>query len=160
MKEDLYRKNIIDFAITFINKPYIWDAKGPDEFDCSGFTKYIYKELFNIDIEKDGYGLGDTTKQLTSSIGITTKYKKDDSNKDKYLKNINVGDLLFFHRQSLEENYPTKTNRYPGHVGIYLGNNSFIHASKDAGKIIISPLNNNYLKQLVASKNIITPTIS
>lgn len=150
-----YRNNLIEYAYTFLNKPYIWGAKGPEEFDCSGFTKYIYQVLFNIDIEENGYGIGDTTKQMTSSIGTLTNYKEDDQNKEKYIDEINIGNLLFFHRQSLDENTPTPNNRYPGHVGIYIGNNKFIHASKDAGKIIISNLDDYWLKQLVASKDII-----
>lgn len=152
IKENFYRHNLIEYAYTFLDKPYIWDAKGPEEFDCSGFTKYLYQTLFNINIEKDGYGIGDTTKQMTSSIGTITKYKEE-LNKE---LNIKPGDLLFFHRQSLDEFIPTPTNRYPGHVGIYIGNNKFIHASKDAGKIIISNLDNYWTKILVASKDIIT----
>ena len=72
MKE-LYQKNILDFLTLQLNKPYIWGNIGPDSFDCSGLTKYIYKELFNIDIEENGYGIGDTTKQMTSSIGTLKK---------------------------------------------------------------------------------------
>lgn len=155
MKKELYQNNIIEYAYTFLNKPYVWGAKGKEEFDCSGFTKYIYQTLFNIDIEKDGYGVGDTTKQMTSPIGILKIYKENDININNYISNINKGDLLFFHRQSLEDNSPTPNNRYPGHVGIYIGNNKFIHASKDAGKIIISKLDNYWKSILVASKNII-----
>ena len=151
---NLYRNNIKEYAITFINKPYKWASNGPDEFDCSSFTRYIYKELFNINIEKDGYGIGDTTKQMTSSIGKLKIYKENDQNKN--INNINIGDILFFHRQSKKETTPTKKNRYPGHVGIYLGNNTFIHASSDAGKIIISNIDNYWIKILVASKDIIS----
>ena len=155
INNNFYKNNIVEYAKTFLEKKYTWGATGPEEFDCSSFTKYIYKELFNINIEKNGYGIGDTTKQMTSSIGTLTKYKENDPNKEKYLNKINIGDLLFFHRQSPNDNTPTPQNRYPGHVGIYIGNNKFIHASKDAGKIIISPLNNYWIKLLVASKNIL-----
>ena len=41
MKE-LYQKNILDFLTLQLNKPYIWGNIGPDSFDCSGLTKYIY----------------------------------------------------------------------------------------------------------------------
>ena len=57
MKE-LYQKNILDFLMLQRNKPYIWGNVGPDSFDCSGLTKYIYQELFNINIEENGYGIG------------------------------------------------------------------------------------------------------
>ena len=159
MKE-LYQKNISDFAQIHLNKPYVWGDTGPDTFDCSGFTYYIFKELFNLDINQSGYGIGDTTKQMTNNIGTLKQYKENDPHKKNYIKELEIGDLIFFHRQSLEENIPTPTNRYPGHVGIYLGEEQFIHASSDEGKIIISPLNEYWLNLLVASRNILAGIIS
>ena len=153
---DSYRKNIVDYAYTFLDKKYVWDSQGPEEFDCSGLTWYIFKELFNIDINKTGYGIGDTTKQMTSTIGNLKVYKEDDPNKNKYIDAINIGDLVFFHRQSLDEDKPTISNRYPGHVGIYIGNKKFIHASSNAGKIIISDFDDYWTKVLVASKDILS----
>lgn len=153
---DFFRQNVIEYACTFLDKKYVWDSKGPDEFDCSGFTWYVFHELFNVDINENGYGIGDTTKQMTSNIGNLKVYKEDDVNKLKYIKEINPGDLVFFHRQSMEDDSPTPTNRYPGHVGIYIGNNKFIHASSDDGKIIISDFDNYWVSVLVASKDIVS----
>lgn len=158
MKE-LYQKNIVELAMTKLNMPYVWGATGPDSFDCAGLTYYIYKELFNIDIEKSGYGAGSTTKQMTNNIGVLKKYKEDDTKKKEYIKELNIGDLLFFHRQSLEDNGPTPNNRYPGHVGIYIGNNMFIHSSSDEEKVIISPLDDYWLKVLVGSRDILSSII-
>ena len=153
--KDLYRNNVIELALTKLGKLYVWDTKGDEEFDCSGFTYYLYKELFNIDINESGYGVGDTTKQMTNNIGNLKQYNEDDPNKKKYIEEINIGDLVFFHRQSLDEFIPTPNNRYPGHVGIYLGDNKFIHASSDAGKIIISEFDDYWTKVLVASRDLI-----
>lgn len=153
--KDFYRNNVVELALTKLDKKYVWGAIGDEEFDCSGFTYYIYKELFNIDINETGYGVGDTTKQITNNIGSLKQYNEEDPNKSKYIEEINVADLVFFHRQSLDENIPTPSNRYPGHVGIYLGNNKFIHASGDAGKIIISEFDDYWTKVLVASRDII-----
>ncbi len=158
MKE-LYQKNIVDFLMLQLNKPYIWDSSGPDSFDCSGLTKYIYQELFNVDIEKDGYGSGDTTKQMTSSVGILKKYREDDLKKKAYVKELEVGDLVFFHRQSLNDSAPSPSNRYPGHVGIYLGNNQFIHAFSEDEKVVITSFDDYWLKVLVGSKNILQSII-
>ena len=157
--QEYYRNNLIELALLQLEKKYTWDTKGPEEFDCSGLTYFIYKEMFNIDINKDGYGVGDTTKQITNNIGFLKKYQENDSNKQEYIKYIKPGDLIFFHTQSLEENIPTPTNRYPGHVGIYLGNDQFIHASSKAGKIIISTLSDKWIKKLIASKDIISDII-
>ena len=157
--ENSYRENIIDFATMHLGNNYVWGAKGPDEFDESGFPFYIFKELFEIDIEQDGYGIGNTTKQMTNSIGNLTKYIEEDEHKIKYLEKIQAGDLLFFHTLSLNDNQPTASNQYPGHVGIYLGHQKFIHAYKEAGKIIISNLDNIWLKKLIASRDIISGII-
>ena len=155
-----YQNNLVEFALIQLDKKYIWGAQGPDEFDCSGLTYYLYKELFNIDINKDGYGIGDTTKQMTNNIGKLTKYKENDPQKLDYIKNINIGDLVFFHTQSIKDYTPTKTNRYPGHVGIYLGNNKFIHALESAGKVIISDITEEkWLNTLVATRNIINSIV-
>jgi len=153
--KDLYRNNVIELALTKLGKKYVWDAKGEEEFDCSGFTYYIYKELFSIDINESGYGVGDTTKQMTNNIGNLKQYSEDDPNKQKYIEELSVADLVFFHRQSLDEFAPTPKNRYPGHVGIYLGNNKFIHASSEEGKIVISEFNEYWSKVLVASRDLI-----
>lgn len=159
INKDLYRNNVVEYAYTFLNKKYVWGARGPDIFDCSGFTWYIYKMLFKINIEENGYGEGDTTKQMTSNVGLIKEYLESDPNKKEYIKDISPGDILFFHRQSLNETTPKPTNRYPGHVGIYIGNNKFIHASSDEEKIIISNLDEYWTNILVASKDIITDII-
>lgn len=159
MKE-YYRNNVIEFALIQLDKPYIWGGVGPDTFDCSGLTYYLYKELFNVDINETGFGVGDTTKQMTNNIGTLRKYPEIDENKEKYIKDINIGDLIFFHRQSLEENQPTPTNRYPGHVGIYLGDKKFIHASSEEEKVIISELDNYWISVMVASRDLISGILS
>lgn len=153
---DYFRKNIVEYALLFLNKKYTWGSIGPDEFDCSGFTYYVFKKLFDLDINNDGYGEGDTTKQMTSNIGILRIIPENKVNKDDDIKKIKLGDLLFFHRQSLEDNEPTIGNRYPGHVGIYLDDNKFIHASFDAKKIIISELDDYWKGVLVATKDIVS----
>lgn len=155
MKER-FRQNVIDLALIQLGKKYVWRAQGPDTFDCSGLTYYIFKELFGVDINKRGFGIGDTTKQMTNDIGILRKYQEDDVNKIKYLDDIEIGDLLFFHRQSLKENTPTPSNRYPGHVGIYLGDKKFVHASSEDGEVVVSDLNDYWIKVMVASRDIIS----
>ena len=89
---------------------------------------------------------------MTSKYGILTLY--DTNYKDISL--IKKGDILLLHRQSLNDNEPKKDNKYPGHCGIYLGNNKFIHASGTKKKILINTFNNKYwYNKLVASKNIV-----
>ena len=152
---DIFRGNLVEYALTFLNKKYTWGAKGPAEFDSAGFTWYVYKILFDVDIN-NGYGLDDTTKQMTSDIGILVKYVGDIQEKKKYIDNIKIGDLLFFHTKDLEDTGTLANNKYPGHVGIYIGDNRFIHASSDCEMVVISEIDDNLLKIMVASKDIIS----
>jgi len=155
MKEN-FRKNVVDFAMIQLEKRYVWDAKGPDEFDDSGFVSYIYQELFGMNLNYSGYGIDDTTKQMTNDIGVLRKYQENDPNKEKYLEDIELGDLVFFHVQDLKETSPSLHNHFPGHVGIYLGDKKFIHASSEDGKVVISVLGGDWLKILVASRDVIS----
>ncbi|MEG0799351.1 MAG: NlpC/P60 family protein [Clostridium sp.] len=46
---------IVSYAYQFIGKPYVFGATGPDEFDCSGFTSYVYKNTVGVDITRTTY---------------------------------------------------------------------------------------------------------
>ena len=56
----------------------------------------------------------------------------------------------------MNDNEPKETNKYPGHCGIYLGDNYFIHCSRTKGKVVINSLDKSdyWKKILVASKDI------
>ena len=102
---------IIDYAKQFVGVPYVWGGSTPNGFDCSGFTWYVFKK-FNINVPR--------TAQEYSGVG--TKISRD---------NLKPGDVLLFDRN----------NDYRlGHVGIYLGNDKFIHASSRRGKVVITTL--------------------
>ena len=77
--------------------------------------------------------------------------------KNKDLSLIKEGDIVFFHRQSLNDSNPTEFNKYPGHCGIYLGDYKFIHASRPKQKVIISDFTKNeyWINVLVGFKNIV-----
>ena len=87
--------------------------------DCSSFTQYVYR--------KNGILIGrDTQAQYTSKLG--TKVDKN---------NLAVGDLVFF-----KNTYNSNNTDGVSHVGIYTGNNNFIHLSSSGVKE--SSLNENY----------------
>ena len=105
---------VIRTAKGYLGVPYVWGGTSPSGFDCSGFTHYV---------------------MLKNEIAIprtaADQYKKGTSVSKSSLK---PGDFVFF------ETYKAGAS----HVGIYLGNDQFIHASTSAGKIIISNLSNSY----------------
>jgi len=104
-------EEIILTAQEFMGAKYVWAANGPDCFDCSGFTRYVYKEH------------GMTLPRYSGNqakIGIKINYDE-----------LQVGDLVFF---NTEKKYRKKVN----HVGIYMGNDKFIHASSAKKRVIIT----------------------
>ena len=152
---DELREKLIKLALLQHHKLYRHNEYGPDAFDCSGLVWFIYNELFSINLYELGIGLSATTKIMTSKYGSLALFKE---NEKKDLTIIRKADILFFHRQSLEENRPSENNRYPGHCGIYLGEHNFIHASRTKGSVIISNFDKNdyWMRVLVASKNILS----
>ena len=155
--ELLLREKIMKLALMQLNKKYIHGSHGPNEFDCAGFVWYVYNEIMNIDLYKGGYGKSTTTKIMTSIYGILREYEET---LDKDISLIKEGDILFFHRQSKKDNKPTEFNKYPGHCGIYLGDNSFIHCSRTKGLVLKKDFSSDYWKRiLVGSKDIITDYI-
>ncbi|MEA1879642.1 MAG: C40 family peptidase [Campylobacterota bacterium] len=109
--------SLVGIAKTKLGKRYVWGAIGPKTFDCSGFTSFVYK--------KTGINLPRTSRQQ-SKYG---KYVKR--------KNLQVGDLIFFDTSR-------RRKGIVNHVGIYMGNNKFIHASSAKKRVIISSLNKNF----------------
>ena len=81
-------------------------GSSPSGVDCSGFVKAVYKNIFKMDLPR-------TTK---AQVTLGRSVKKTD---------LQAGDLVFF-----------KPPSYPRHVGIYLSNSEFVHASKTKGVTI------------------------
>jgi peptidoglycan DL-endopeptidase LytF len=107
---------LINFAKKQLGKPYVFGASGPSSFDCSGFIHYVFKN--------NGYKISRTS---------TAAYW----NQVQRTSNPQPGDLVFFQ------------NTYkpgPSHMGIYLGNDQFIHASSSKG-VMISDVNSSYYKK-------------
>lgn len=101
--------NIIAYASNFLGRPYLWGGTGPDRFDCSGFTQYVYAHF--------GIHIGRTTY--------------DQINDGSYVNrgDLQPGDLVLF-----------GTSGDPHHVGIYVGNGTYIHSPQTGDVIKISSL--------------------
>ena len=106
---------IIKIAKAQLGKPYHYGGRKPETgFDCSGLINYSYK--------KAGVSVPRTTSQL---------YRASKRIKRNHLK---AGDLVFF-----------RINRHKiSHVGLYLGNNKFIHAPSSGKKVNIANLKDKY----------------
>ena len=67
---------IVSYAYNFIGTPYVYGATGPDTFDCSGFTSYVYANAAGINITRTTY----------SQMGVGTPVSYDE---------LQPGDLEF-----------------------------------------------------------------
>lgn len=152
--EILYREKLISLALSLRHLPYIHGEHEPDSFDCAGFVWYLYHEILAINLYEDGFGQSTSTKIMTSSYGTLTLFDEKSLQKD--LKIVFPGDILFFHRQSLQDFIPSAYNKYPGHCGIYIKEGRFIHCTKICSQVVISKLEKDSLwyQQLVAKKGI------
>lgn len=123
------KDSIVQNAKTHLGEKYVWGGTKPNAFDCSGYMKYLY--------EKEGIEIPRTAYQQ-SKVG---QYVERDE--------LEKGDLLFFLTDK-KRNIPIT------HVGLYLGNDKFIHAASKKKGIIISSLSKSkYNKIYVKAKRII-----
>jgi cell wall-associated NlpC family hydrolase len=72
---------VVNYAYKFLGKPYAYGATGPNAFDCSGLTQYVYNK-FGVDISRTTY----------TQVGEGTKVKRSD---------LRAGDLVFFNTEGL-----------------------------------------------------------
>lgn len=47
--------SIVDYAYQYLGTPYSYGATGPSSFDCSGFTSYVYRNVYGVDISRTTY---------------------------------------------------------------------------------------------------------
>lgn len=115
-------QQIAEYSKNFLGVPYVLGANGPNSFDCSGFTKYVYAH-FGISLPRTAYSQG----YWNSGTKISS------------ISELQIGDLVFFNT--------VNDNDLCDHAGIYLGNGQVIHASSGSTrKVIISSLSENYYK--------------
>ncbi len=119
---------VIAYAKQFIGVRYVYGGKSPSGFDCSGFVGYVFKKF--------GVSLNSSASSMYSNGVRVSK------------TTLRAGDLLFFDASS------RKSAGAIDHVGIYLGNNQFIHASTSKGKVLIQSLS-EYRGTYIGAKRVI-----
>ena len=109
---------VLNFASQQLGKPYVWGAQGPNSFDCSGLTYYVYKNAAGITLPR--------TSVEQSKYGTTVSKS-----------NLKAGDLIFFDTSGPNDGGVS-------HVGIYVGNGQMIHASSSQKKIVKVSVETSY----------------
>jgi cell wall-associated NlpC family hydrolase len=104
------------FALSLVGIGYRLGGDSPDRgLDCSGLIRYVFQQVTGVTLPR--------TAQELSRIGA--KVRADD---------LAPGDLVFFNTRRLAFS----------HVGIYLGNDRFIHAPSRGGEVGVATLSSNY----------------
>jgi cell wall-associated NlpC family hydrolase len=116
------RESLVKSARDFIGVPYLWGGVSAETgFDCSGLTMTVY-QLNGLDLPRHS----------------RTQY---DAGNTVDRKDLQKGDLVFF---------ATRGNGKISHVGVYIGDNQFIHAPSRGRNIRIDSLSTEYYAQRYA----------
>jgi cell wall-associated NlpC family hydrolase len=102
-------------ASSHLGAPYVWGGAASSGFDCSGFIYYLLKEYYGLTLPRMADG------QFNAGAVVERA-------------DIQAGDLVFF----------STYEPGPSHVGIYMGDGNFIHASSAARQVTITPLSRAY----------------
>ena len=105
---------LITSASKYMGVPYVWGGSTPAGFDCSGFTQYV--------MQQNGITIPRTAEEQYATGKPVDKSQ------------LKVGDLVFF----------TTYKAGASHVGFYMGNSKFIHASSAQKQVAISSLDEAY----------------
>ena len=107
---------IVACAKQYLGCRYVSGGSSPSTgFDCSGFTSYVYKQC--------GIGISRSSGAQASNGTAVSK------------SNLQPGDLVIFNNRA---------NTSVGHVGIYIGGNTFIHAGNSGTGVITTSLSDSY----------------
>ena len=119
-------REIADFALQYVGYNYCWGGKDPSTgFDCSGLMYYVYSQF--------GYTLNRIAcDQARNGVHVEPS-------------DLQPGDLLCFY----------SSGSYIGHVGMYIGDNQFVHASNSTTGVIISELSGYYATRGYEARRII-----
>ena len=111
--------DLLMYSLSLVGVQYKFGGKSPETgLDCSGFVSHVFRHVASLALPHNAYAI--------SLVG-----KKIDPHE------VLPGDLVFF----------ITLRKSSSHVGIYLGDNRFIHAtSSTTGKVEIDDLNNSYWK--------------
>lgn len=108
---------VLDSARDLVGTPYRFGGTTPKGFDCSGFVRYNARQA--------GAELPRTAREQYSATKAVDK------------EELRPGDLVFFNTRG----------RGVGHVGIYVGDNKFIHAPNKRKDVEVTSMNDKYYKQ-------------
>lgn len=109
-------ESTLDKALSLLGIRYRWGGNNPESgFDCSGFVSHVFREGLGLDLPR-------SAKAMSLAGEVVAKDE------------LQPGDLVFFNTM----------RRAFSHVGIYLGDNRFVHAPRRGGRVRIEDMNGRY----------------
>lgn len=108
------RAEVLEYAAQFLGIPYVYGGSTPDGFDCSGFTSYVFKNT-----------VGSIPRVAQAQFDATTRVTMDE---------LLPGDLVFFGSSASSIS----------HVGIYVGDGTFIHSPHTGDVVKYESLSGTY----------------
>ena len=122
------RERVLMEIVRYLNTPYQYGGNNKTGIDCSAFTQNVFQKSLNFTLPRTA------SQQYNNGAKISNQ------------NSLQFGDLVFF---------DTTKDRFPGHVGIFLGDNLFAHASFSKG-VTISSLKSTYFetRYVAARRNI------
>ncbi|MHB1686801.1 MAG: C40 family peptidase [Ignavibacteriaceae bacterium] len=121
------REKMLMEIIKYLDTPYKYGGNTSNGIDCSAFTQTVYSKTFSITLLRSAH------EQFTEGDPV------DD------VDDLKFGDLVFFN---------TRRGVKPGHVGIYIGDHLFAHASSRNGVIVSSIDDAYYEKRFMGGRRI------
>lgn len=104
------------YAVSLAGTPYKFGGENPSTgFDCSGFIRHVFRDVTGLILPRSARAMGLAAKRIPPN-------------------ELQAGDLVFY--DTLKQAY--------SHVGIYLGNDQFIHAASTGGTTQISSMTDAY----------------
>jgi len=125
----LDRDRLLLEVVSYLGTPYRYGGNGKEGIDCSGFTGKVYASGADKQLPRSAKG----------QFGVGSPVAKSD---------LEFGDLVFFNT----------TGRRPSHVGIYIEDDVFAHASVTQGVTLSSLESTYYKKRYVGARRIVNVT--
>jgi len=120
------KKALMQVVMDWLGTPYRFGGKTRRAIDCSGFTQTIFYQSTNVLLPR--------TAREQVHIGAPVSKR-----------NLEFGDLIFFH---------TYSRKFASHVGIYLGDNMFVHAGSRAGVTVSSLESTYYTNRFIGGRRV------
>lgn len=111
------RDRLVKAGLDTIGTPYAWGGDDPEGFDCSGLVTFVFRDIAGLELPRRA---------------------RDQRAKGKAVRRTQLepGDLVFF--------ATTRRRNVVSHVGIYIGDNQFVHAPSRGEKVRVDNLDDKY----------------